>query len=375
MKILIVRNMAQQINLNTYNNQELGLAKSLTRKGHQCDIVFYSKTNGNKIERYTEDDITINIYWMKGLNIYYNAIFLKLLFYGQLNSYDIIQTHEYNQLMTFLLPYFTKKKLIIFHGPYKNISKKFIHKLFDFFFLKKIVKNYPIAIAKSDLAKNYLLEKGFREVEVAGVGLDYKNFIETIPYEKSILNNYTKELNGNLKLLYIGRLDDNKNIIFLFDIVFEISKRNKNVKLILVGDGLPKDKQKYFDYMKELGIEEHIIYIEKIEQTEVKYFYECADIFLLPSIIEIYGMVILEALYFNCPVITTLNGGSSTILKDTYPEMIIKELDVVSWANRISEIVSSEYKTSEYIKNYFSWDSLSNKFLKTYMQLINGDQI
>ena len=42
MKILILRTMANMLSLNTYNLQEVGLAKALTRLGHHCDILYYS---------------------------------------------------------------------------------------------------------------------------------------------------------------------------------------------------------------------------------------------------------------------------------------------------------------------------------------------
>ena len=48
MKILIVRTFPDILNLNSYNVQEVGLAKALTLKGHQCDIVLY---NGKHADR------------------------------------------------------------------------------------------------------------------------------------------------------------------------------------------------------------------------------------------------------------------------------------------------------------------------------------
>ena len=43
MKILILRTTPNEVSLNTYNLQEIGLAKSLIRKGHICDVAYYTK--------------------------------------------------------------------------------------------------------------------------------------------------------------------------------------------------------------------------------------------------------------------------------------------------------------------------------------------
>ena len=53
MKILIVRTFPDVLKIDSYNVQEIGLARALTMRGHQCDIVLYNGENEDRTQRYT----------------------------------------------------------------------------------------------------------------------------------------------------------------------------------------------------------------------------------------------------------------------------------------------------------------------------------
>lgn len=81
-----------------------------------------------------------------------------------------------------------------------------------------------------------------------------------------------------------------------------------------------KGKQNYVAMCKEklieLGLENDVIYREKLEQKYMPAIYQASDAFLLPTRYEIFGMVLLEAMYYGLPVFTTYNGGSSTLINN-----------------------------------------------------------
>ena len=98
MKILIIRNYPNYMDVtcNTYNIQEVGLAKALIRKGHQCDIVFW--TEREEIDKTIEfdDGLSYTIYYRRGINVLKNAIYIGID--ELIKKYDIIQVAEYNQV-------------------------------------------------------------------------------------------------------------------------------------------------------------------------------------------------------------------------------------------------------------------------------------
>lgn len=364
--------MGDQININNYNVQEIGLAKALVKRGHECDIVLYSLYDKFRTEKvYIEDDKYITLYWVKGINIYYNSIFLKLIRNKFFDKYDIIQTHEYNQLMTFILPYITKSKLVIYHGPYQDIRNKAVHGLFDRLFLASIRKNYPYVIAKSVLSQKYLLNKGFKEVNVLGVGLDQNRFKATQTLNGSLSEFYLKCRGNYPVLVYVGSFCRWKNTPFLLEISKELKKK-LDFRLLIISNGAGEYKEEFFDKVKELHLENNIHYVEKVNQQEISSIYTNSDLLLLPSIYEIFGMVLLESLYFDCPILTSYNGGSSVLLDKAYPEMIMKDFDAGKWADRIIFLLKNKekYKLREYVNSYFTWESISEQFENKYLEVI-----
>ena len=118
MKILIIRNFPSYMDVkyNTYNIQEVGLAKALTRKGHKTDIVFWTDDE-EKEETITFDgNLSITVFYKKGKNILKNAWYPGID--ELIPKYDIIQTCEYNQIQSWFLAKKYKDKIAIYHGPY-----------------------------------------------------------------------------------------------------------------------------------------------------------------------------------------------------------------------------------------------------------------
>ena len=69
MKILIIRTFPNKLNLNSYNVQEIGLAKALTVKGHCCDVILYGGREKDRKEIYSfwkdEKEYSFIIFWLK----------------------------------------------------------------------------------------------------------------------------------------------------------------------------------------------------------------------------------------------------------------------------------------------------------------------
>ena len=162
MKILIIRTYPSQLNPDSYNVQEIGLALALVRKGHTCGIVMYLESG----ESYTEKrDDGITIYWIHGRKMLKNGFFPGI--YKIMEQYDIVQVHEYDQLQSWMIyTYHNKKRnVVMYHGPYYDDFNKRYNakcKMFDRLFLpfSGSAKKYVSCITKSPLAADFLKNKG-----------------------------------------------------------------------------------------------------------------------------------------------------------------------------------------------------------------------
>lgn len=381
MKVLIVRMWPEELNIYNYNCQEIGLAKSLIRSGHVCDIVLY--TNGNPCEKdfIFDEDKKIHIYYLRAIKILKNAFFEKKL-YQIVKDYDVIQTAEYDQIGNVKLKRKCKNKMVIYHGPYfsdytKGYRKKTLVSDLYYLFHKKYMET-PV-ISKSLLATKLLEKKGFKDITTVGVGLDVERFHGEV-YNDNINQLIEKNKKENLKnILYVGKIEERRNIEFLLNIFSNVSKQKEDVRLIIVGKGDIDYIEKCKQIVLEKQIIDKIIYFESLKQEELQLLYKNSDIFLLPTNYEIFGMVLMEAMYFGNVVLTTLNGGSSMLLEHEKNGFICSLNDANQWENYIINVLNdSKYKkeiSSNAVKTvteHFTWNKVVLKFIDVYNKVKRG---
>jgi len=377
MKILIIKTVPGEINTTNlkYNIQEIGLAKALTKLGNQCDIMCCADNKPSTKQIDTEDGKKINVYCVKSTKILKNGFMHgvdKII-----KEYDILHISEYNQLFTWHLSKKYKEKAIVYHGPYfSDFNKRYnlMAKVFDLFFLKRYLKLNTPFITKSKLAMNYLKEKGITNVRAIGVGIDI-DMLSTDKNDKLDFVENIKEINAN-KLMYIGRIEPRRNPFFLLEILSKLNDEQETY-LILVGSGEKEYVKDFFEEAKRRNVFDKIIYKEKIEQKYMEQLYNCSDIFILPTLYDIFGMVILEAMHFGKVILTTENGGSNMLIDNEKNGYVIKDFDTHKWNEIIKDVLSNKELKEEIeknakitIDNNFTWNALSNKFIEAYSQLV-----
>lgn len=368
-KILYIRNFASKVNPKSYNLQEIGFGKALIKKGFDCDVIYFDNNNKLKIEEVFQfRNNKLRILWMNGMKFLNNGIFTNVLRKKFLDEYDLIITTEYNQIMTFFLSNLCPEKLVLYHGPYGDNSNKKIQLLYDSFFLPRMRKNIKLNFSKSDLANNYLKEKGFKDVITLGVGLDTEHIDERINLNKEIESKLEKVKDKKV-LLYIGVLEERRNIIFLLNILKNILTLNNDIRLIIVGKGREDDTIKYWNFIKSNNLEESIIYFDKVEQRDLWRIYESSDVMLFPTNYDIFGMVLLESMHFQVPIISSVNGGSSTLIQHNINGLIIDKFDVSLWISEIQRLLNDsgliaqiKQAAAETVKEA-TWDHIAERML------------
>ena len=375
LKILIISMFPNKVNINTYNKQEIGLAKSLIKNGNICDIVYYNGEEQDKVEEYKfGDNLKFNIYWLKGKDFFGNAIYNKKIF-DLIKNYDVIQSSEYNQILNSKIYRKIKDKLVIYHGPYhndfsyKDNIKEYIFDIYISIFHRKY-KNVHL-IAKSKLSEDFLKKKGYKNVKKIGVGIDKERLIRTDNLEQHEIVNIKEKI-----VLYIGQIQKRRNVDFIINTYAKVYEENKNTKLVIVGKGKEKYVNKCMKIIEEKGLKQNVIIIPQMNQEQLGELYEKAKVFLLPTNYEIFGMVLLEAMLYGVPVITTYNGGSSTLIENEKNGFIYDELNEDLWKAKILELLKNDnidisINAKENIEKNFTWDKLVPKFLQIYEDSIN----
>ena len=176
-------------------------------------------------------------------------------------------------------------------------------------------------------------------------------------------------------LIYFGRCEPRRDPLFVVDVLAEVRKSDPDACLYLIGDG----DEAYRDSVKaaigEKGLADWVFWQKKAPQYQMKGVYQQADFFLLPTEYEIFGMVLLEAMFFRRVVLTTPNGGADMLLRSGENGIVLEKSDPARWAEALLDAAADPAKKArmeqaayETVIHENTWDALAGRFLKIKRQ-------
>lgn len=369
MKILIVRTFPSIMNFKQYNVQEIGLAKALVHKGYECGIVFYNGKKKDEVEYIPVDcdgEIrNITVYKLHAYNILKNGFFPSLRKITK--EYDIVQVHEYDQVTSWMYYAWSKKPVVIYHGPYYDEFNKGYNlkcKVFDNTFLRlKHNKNVP-CLTKSHAAADFLRAKGFSNVKAVGVGLNADNFSTDVISEAEKIE--IEE--DKFTIIYVGKIEERRNSLFLADIMKGITERYEDIRFVIIGNGEKSYTNTFLKKIEPLIYSEKVRYFSSATQMQLADLYKKSSLMLFPSNYEIFGMVLAEAVYFGLPIVSTLNGGSDMLIKNREQGYIVQTFEVEDWIKAIELYYKQENRNTRAEQNNSTvlWDHIVEEMIEVY---------
>ena len=315
------------------------LKKALERKGHQVFVVTlnsesfkYSFDEDNTVIRIPGLPIGIydyrvtSVYPLRAMNIirkwkldviHSHTEFSVGTFARFISrQYNIPLVHTYHTLYEDYVYYITK-------GYFDKPSKKIVEYLTQFYCDK--TANELIVPTKKiyDLFKEkYNVDKN---IYIIPTGIEIDRF-----YEENVDNKKVDKLRKqlgitkkNFNIVFVGRLAKEKNVDLLLSAQKRINEKNKNINLIIIGDG--PDMDEYKETAKKYGIEKNVIFTGKVPWEEIPAYYRMGNIFATASTSETQGLTVIEAMAASiAPVCiddesfrnTVFDGLNGEIFKD-----------------------------------------------------------
>lgn len=353
-----------------YNIQEIGLAKSLVKKGIEVDIFFLS----NEIkEKYIIEELTDNIRLIKikSKKILNHGIFsLKILDQFKI---DVIHLLSDNQLFAPNVIEYCKRRKIPYYcyvGTIESDSNNFIKKNIMDFISKRNIKSYKDSriICKTKDVEERLNHKGITNTKIIPVGLD----LNIIPKIDSSTEEIKSELGiyNNKVLLFVGRLEEYKRPLKFIELMKCIIDKKQDYIAIIIGNGSLKEE--LYKKINEYGLSNKIIIIDKVSNEEIHKYYKVCDAFINLNKNEIFGMSILEAMYQGCLVIAHSAPGPNYIIDSGKDGIILNSEDAELWITIIEEsidkVLIKDNARNKIIKE-FNWDSISDKFINLIYEI------
>lgn len=221
---------------------------------------------------------------------------------------DLILVENNPFYLEFLYKLTNKPIGLHLHNDYLNIDSKTRS--------RKLLKHSNFIIGVSNYIKNRVIEIAPRHYKVERVynGMNLNRFCTNNQLAANlILKNKYNIKEGELIILFTGRLQETKGIKILIEAFIEISIKY-NVKLLIVGSsgfGGSK-KNKFIEQLEELSKSaiDKIIFTGYIDYSEIHHYYNLAHFAVIPSLCEdALGLTSIEALASGLPVIITDAGG------------------------------------------------------------------
>ncbi|WP_338938114.1 glycosyltransferase family 4 protein [Fusobacterium pseudoperiodonticum] len=333
--------------------------------------IFVFTWNKSNLSKKNDDKKIIVTYFSKILRLFFylkqKKVLKSLLSVETKFDYDIIHAHTLfsngdialKLKMKYGIPY-----IVAIRNTDINVFFKY------FFFLRKyglkIMENADKIIFlspsyKKECLENYVSIEKREEIErkVAII----PNGINKFWIENSVT---LKKRHKEIRLIYVGSIDKNKNVITTISACKKLLSQGYEVKFTVVGDIEIK-----IDELNEKFIQ-HIPYSPK---EKIRKYFEESDIFIMPSKYETFGLVYAEALSQGLPVIYTRGQGFDGQIPDGEVGYSVRYDDVDEITEKIILIYDNYNTYSAKIKNYihkFDWENITDNYKMIYENIINN---
>lgn len=339
----------------------------LRQRGHKVALV----TSDKCINVPKTDHIKIYRSWKLPTEFYG---FVPSAFFNiteTLKKSDIIHIHGYPNLLADYLtitgPHHKVPLIITFHGSFHQATslrhyhlKKLHNKCmlkFETFVHKFIAVSYA---EKTEVTKRGIPEAKV-EVMYNGVSTKYSR-LKRIRQEKS----------NEKRILFLGRLASSKNPELLVNAMSHAVKEASDSKLILAGPDWG-ERKKLENMASKLGIRRNIEFMGKVTEEEKSKLLTSCDVFVHPSLQDIFSISILEASAAGLPVVAFNVGGNSEMIANKETGILVNDLNSRALAEAFLMVLRDEEKLQDmgergrkYVLEKFSWEKTVDNLEKLY---------
>lgn len=185
----------------------------------------------------------------------------------------------------------------------------------------------------NEKTKNMLIERNIdgKKIVIIPPGVDTKKFSTTHNISKS-----------KIEILAVGALMERKGFDVLLKAMVSVTKKHKNIKLRILGDG--PQKKNLFIMIKNLSIEKYVTIEGYVPYSKVAPYYKKADIFVSVSRAEGFATVCLEAMASGLPIVSTRVGGFSDAVVDGKNGYLVEIDDLHALSDKLIMLLDNKNK-------------------------------
>lgn len=307
---------------------------------------------------------------------------------------DLIHCHTMNRIAASVRLAAKKHKipyLVSFHGGHFDVPKTEMDEMIKPY---KGTFNYGKIIDIFTGKKNYLTDAdaiicvGYNEYKITQEKFPKKlvyylpNGVDPDKFAQNTSSDFRKKFNipkNSTMILCVSRIDYQKNQKLLIKLIEKLKNENEDAKLVLIG---PVTSASYFNEMQSMidnaDLQDNVIIIKglKADDPLLVSAYQNADVFILPSIHEPFGIVVLEAWAGGTAVIAAATGGLKKLVNNEVNGLLFDgSLDslYINYKKIINDSVfksNMQNSAKKEVTDTYSWKAITEKLLLYYNEVI-----
>ena len=189
-------------------------------------------------------------------------------------------------------------------------------------------------------------------------------------------------LNGEKVLLFVGRMEPLKGLDLLVETAAQMEAGEQNVRMIVVGGGGPGEPET--DRVRRLAEERQvdglIDFVGRVDHDELPLYYNAADVCVVPSYYESFGLVALESMACGTPVVASRVGGLPTIVHHGHtgylkswrcPEAFANSVEMIFSSSGLQESMGAAARRRAEL---MGWSNVASMISEEYRVLAAGER-
>ncbi len=264
----------------------------------------------------------------------------KLYFLILRGRYDIVHCHTSKGGFIGRLAAWLAKVRVIIYSPHGDIFEGYFGKIKTRFFIW--LERFSVRFTDKIIT---LTKSGIEPYIKAGIGqksqFDYiYNGVDVERLRKRKVDRIQKRQeigveNDCFLVVTAGRLVPVKGHTYLITALAQVITEIPNIRLVFLGDG--ELRGELLGQAETLGLEKHVLFLGM--RSDVPEIISCSDLFVLPSVNEGFGVVLLEAMVMKCPIVATNVGGVPEVVLDGETGILVPLKDPAQLARGIIRLL------------------------------------
>jgi len=366
-----------------------GLAKALSDSGHRVSVITADVEGRRGVSKNKIEIIPITPIEKPGLKLFsFNLKAMKKIveIYNNQNIDILHFTYDFYKITI------KKEKISVpiiatLHHPW-SAERRFIKAKIPLFrpayFRRLVVLSYFAKMSK-EICENadkliaiskYTAQSYISEFHVPPDKIEIiPNAVDTNKFHPAV-DGYEVRKKLNLEerdrvVLFVGRLDYNKGIEYLLRSFSRINEEGTEARLVIVGEGALKK------YICKYPLKNSIIPVGHVSEEDLPKFYAASNLVVLPSLMEGFGITLLEAMASGKPCVATRAGGVEDVVINGETGLLVPPADSYSLCHAIRTFLTDDKLSKEFgtagrkrAENYFTWGKVAKRTVEVYKKVI-----